>query len=113
MIEEVKRNGYDWVLITPGGGSLLEVARSKRAHPRFQEIVQLNKTDVRDEELLALILYTGTDVQGDVRKWLRTPIDSGSLQQMLQVVTSGRWSWTVHNIRKAVKKLCEEPPEVL
>eukprot|EP01047_Picozoa_sp_COSAG01_P007421 COSAG01_NODE_282_length_19505_cov_101.588117_3_plen_553_part_00 len=60
---------------------------------------------VLDIELFALLLYTGSEAQGMIRKALRAPADD------LASITG--WQWTLHAIKHAVMKLSETPPKWL
>jgi len=57
---------------------------------------------VTDVELFVLVLYTGTEAQGQIRRALRQK--DGSAEE---------WRWTTIAIRHAVIKLAEDPPESL
>jgi len=64
LIAEVRRNNCGRVLVSPDGGNLVEIARTYRDHPFHMSIGR----PLNDGELLALVLYTGSDCQEEMTK---------------------------------------------
>lgn len=64
LVAEMERNGYGSELITPDGESLREIAEKYRTHPFHASI----GAPLNDGELLALVLYTGSDVNYEMTK---------------------------------------------
>ena len=93
---------------------LTEVVPTVRRHPRLAQAQAADSepkrlenallSSILDIELFALLLYTGTDAQGMIRKALRSPEGSGAETE---------WYWTVQAIKHAVIKLSEPPPQFL
>jgi len=102
---------------------LTDVVPDKRRHPRLLEAFQakphlatyqnrkesnhavpamLKTCEVLDAELWAGLIYTGTDAQGDIRRWLRLPVDGCS--------EACDWKWTIIALKHLAVKLAEEPP---
>lgn len=105
LLTEFKANGFESELTTSDNRSLVDIARDKMKHPRCKAILQ--STDWRQGHrdlsvagMLGCIIYTGTEAQGDIRRWLRTPMSE----------QKGRWKQTVDVIRAAVLALREDPP---
>ena len=95
---EVRRNGFDDVLVTPQGDTLLSIARAKLKHPIH---VQLGRP-LGLAHVLALLLYTGTDVQwyfsnchrqGDFNKWKSLHCLLESAIKKLHAVKSLKFVW--------------------
>ena len=100
---------------------LLGVVAELRRHPRLAEAQaalspskrygarkasnEISSQPVLDVELLALLLYTGTDAQGKIRWAIRSKPEAD--------VSVGGWFWTIQAIRHAVIKLSEDPPKQL
>ena len=70
---------------------------------------------LHNAELLALLVYTGTDAQGAIRKALREVLPTGQQQfsQRQAGPSALSWKWTILAIRHAVIKLAELPPSIL
>ena len=96
---------------------LNSVVPTLREHPRLKEAENsespcklhgqgeiLSKIPVTDLELFSLLLYTGTEAQGMLRKALRSTNGDKSLDG---------WWWTIQLIRHAVIKLSEPQPQTL
>merc|ERR1719274_477016 len=66
---------------------------------------QMKARPVLDVELLAGILYTGTEAQGQIRKALREPARN--------MAPAEGWKWTIIALRHLVMKLAEDPPDRL
>lgn len=99
MLQEIKKNGYERCLTTPNGDSLLDVARSKMKLPCFKY------RRAKLEHFFALLIYTGTAMQSDIRKEFRTDDDISSIEY--------KWGYVSRTICRAVKLLSEEPPKLL
>jgi len=99
---------------------LEDVVPLKREHPRFKEAHSaellgnlisretwkaVKEMPVLDVEIFAGLLYTGSDVQGIIRKALREPLENIELAE--------GWSWTIRALEHLVIKLAERPPEFL
>ena len=97
---------------------LNSVVPTLREHPRLKEAEGcvspckltstqgkiLSKIPVTDLELFSLLLYTGTEAQGMLRKALRSTNCDNPLDG---------WWWTIQLIRHAVIKLSEPQPQTL
>ena len=96
---------------------LNSVVPTLREHPRLKEAEGsvspcklhgqgkiLSKIPVTDLELFSLLLYTGTEAQGMLRKALRSTNGDKTLDG---------WWWTIQLIRHAVIKLSEPQPQTL
>ena len=97
---------------------LNSVVPTLREHPRLKEAENsespckltgkqgklLSKIPVTDLELFSLLLYTGTEAQGMLRKALRSTNGDKTLDG---------WWWTIQLIRHAVIKLSEPQPQTL
>jgi len=99
MLMEIKRNGYERCLTKPDGGSLVDVARGKMKDPFFKK----NRTTVA--HILSLLIYTGTDMQGDIRLYLRSITDGDNINK--------KWYFTASVICQAIYHLREQPPKIL
>jgi hypothetical protein len=116
LVGELDANGFAEVLQVPAHSqcqyrTLQEVASSKRQHPRFLMLQKGKKAQdrVTDEELLALLIYTGSAAQGDIRKCLREfdQFRGGDFPRKF------KWNFTTRLITSAVRKLNEPPPPQL
>jgi len=96
MLKEIKKNGYEHCLTTPKGNTLLDVAKFKMNLPCFK------KRRAKLEHFLALLIYTGTEMQSDIRKEFRDDI-----------CANYKWTYVSLMIREAVKLLSEQPPKLL
>jgi len=103
------------------------VVPAKRSHPRLAEAhskmpkvlglssftvesrpyAELKRQPVLDVEILAGLLYTGTDAQGQIRKALREATSNTDTE------TACGWRWTLTALRHLIAKLAEDPPERL
>ena len=84
MEKEIRMNGYGAILTTKEGDSLVDIAREK-----------IMKTPgVSEAEMLSVLCYTGTDVQGDLRLAMlqgdlqRWPVVSATLDSAIQKLSS-------------------------
>jgi hypothetical protein len=82
----------------------LAQAQAADSEPKRNPHLHKLCSSILDIELFALLLYTGTDAQGMIRKALRSPEGSGAETE---------WYWTVQAIKHAVIKLSEPPPQFL
>lgn len=116
LVHEIRKNGYEEVLTTRDGERLVDIAARKRGIERYAQIVEKNKGlrcqigggdevcagPLTDAELLVTLLYTGTAIQGDLRKWIRNDDE----------FFTSRWVCTVRTLKLAVWKLQETPPDM-
>lgn len=99
---------------------IVDVVPLKREHPRLKEAhsakipgcifrpevwIAVKEMPVLDVEIFAGLLYTGSDVQGIIRKALREPLENIELAE--------GWSWTIRALEHLVIKLAERPPQFL
>lgn len=68
-----------------------------------EALVLFSSEAVSDVDLLMALVYTGTDVQGNLRWWLRQDIDK----------YPGKWGRCAHALSRCVGRLEEEPPRWL
>lgn len=83
----------------------MAISACPQDHHYQQQIEMFKRRPLKDVHLFALLLYTGTEAQGKIRKAMRArPDEPGEALS---------WQWTIRAIRHAVFKLAEDPPECL
>eukprot|EP00929_Paragymnodinium_shiwhaense_P065032 TRINITY_DN32645_c0_g4_i1.p1 TRINITY_DN32645_c0_g4~~TRINITY_DN32645_c0_g4_i1.p1 ORF type:complete len:415 (+),score=16.53 TRINITY_DN32645_c0_g4_i1:55-1299(+) len=105
VLDEITRNGFGYIL-TNKGKNLVDIARNLRGNSRYMQIMHGKSPaeQLTDAELLMTLVYTGSDVQGDLRRWLRMDLGRDTPE-------AKKWGACSDCLKVAVMKLAEEPPQ--